>query len=75
MADSWRADAVEPARIIRPLGIAEIGPATGEGVGMHRRPGVIGQVRAGLYDDGDVRCPRDVEAKPVGFDAEVRTGG
>jgi len=40
------AQTVETARIIRPLGIAEIGRAAGEGVGSQRRPRGIGQIRA-----------------------------
>src|ERR1035438_640873 len=35
---SRRAEAVEAAGIIGPLGIAEIGRAAGEGIGPHRKP-------------------------------------
>ena len=37
--------------MIRPLRIGEIGGAAGEGVGSHRGPDGILQVRGGFHDD------------------------
>ena len=72
---SRRAEAVETGEIIRPLGIAEIGPAAGKGVGFQWRPGVIGQIRAGFDHDRGVRCPGDDEAELVGFHAKAGADG
>ena len=68
---SRRANAVETGGIIRPLGIAEIGRAAGEGVGSHRRPDGVGEVRAGFHYDRSVVGPVDVESKLVGSHAEA----
>src|ERR1035437_8061697 len=70
---SRRAETVEAGGIIRPLGIAEIGPAVGEGVGSYWRPGRAEQIRAGFHHDRDVCCPGDDEAEPVGFYTKTGT--
>ena len=58
-----RAEAVETGGIIRPLGIAEIGRAAGEGVGSHRSPDGIGQIRGGFHDDDQAVGSGDGEAE------------
>ena len=72
---SRRAEAVETGGIIRPLGIAEIGRAAGEGVGSHRRPGGIGQVRAGFHHDDHVAGPGDDEPKLIRPHAKAGIAG
>ena len=54
---SRRAEAIEPGGIIRPLGIAEVGRAAGQGVGAHWNPDGIGQVRGGFHHDDQVLAP------------------
>ena len=66
---------VETGGIIRPLGIAEIGRAAGEGVGSHRRPDGIGQVRAGFHHDDQVAGPGDGEPEPIRPHAEAGIAG
>ena len=61
--------------IIRPLGVAEIGRAAGEGVGCHRRPNRMGQVRAGFQHDDEVAGPGDGEPKPIRPHTEVGAAG
>ena len=61
--------------IIRPLGIAEIGRAAGEGVRAHRRPDGIGQIRAGFHHDDHVAGPVDGEPKPIRQHAKAGTAG
>src|ERR1039458_3517564 len=72
---SRRAQAVETGGIIRPLGIAEIGRAAGEGVGSHWRPNGVSQVRAGFHHDDQVASAGDVEPKPVRPQAKAGTAG
>src|ERR1017187_7272939 len=67
---SWRAEAVKTSGIIRPLRIVEIVRAAGQGVGAHRNPDRMGQIRGGFHHDGNVRCPGDGETKPAGLHAE-----
>ena len=62
----WRSDAVEARRIIRPVRIAEIERVAGEGVGLQRRPGGTGRIRAGFHHDDHVAGPGDVEAELIG---------
>jgi len=52
-----RAKSGRSAGVIRPLGIAEIGRAAGEGVGRHRRPDGVGEACAGFNDDDQVAGP------------------
>ena len=60
-----RTEAVETAGIVRPPGIAEIERATGERVGLQRKPGGIGQVRAGLHHNNHVCSADDGEPELV----------
>ena len=68
---SRRAETVEAGGIIRPLAIAETGGAAGEGVGAHRRPLGIGQVRAGFHHNDHAAGPGDVESKLIRPHAET----
>jgi len=58
-----RAKTEETGGIIRPLGIAEIGRAAGEGVGSHRNPGGIGQVRGSFHHDDQAAGSGNGEAE------------
>lgn len=69
------AQAVETGRIIRPLRIAEIKGAAGQGVCGQWGPGGIDEAGAGFDHDGKVVRGSDVEAEAVGFHAEPGTGG
>lgn len=66
-----RPEAIEAAGMICPVGVAEIRRATGEGVGGHRSPGGIGQIRAGFHHDDQVTGPRDVESKLICLHAKA----
>jgi len=70
-----RAEAVETSGIIRPLGIAEIGRTAREGVGSHRSPGGIGQVRAGFHHEDPIAGPSNVEPKPIRPHAKAGIAG
>src|SRR5689334_913280 len=70
-----RAEAVEAADMIRPLGIAERGRAAGEGVGSHRSPDGIGQVRGGFHDDDQAAGSGNSEAELTGPHAEGGIAG
>ncbi len=70
-----RAEAVETGGIIRPLGIAEIGRAATQGVGPHRSPRGIGQVRGGFHHDDLIVGPGDDEPKPIRPHAEAGIAG
>ena len=61
--------------MIRPLGIAEIGRAAGEGVGSHRRPDGIGQVRGGFHHDDQAAGPGDGEPELTRPHAEAGIAG
>src|SRR6185503_2017152 len=61
--------------MIRPLGIAEVGPAAGEGVRAHGSPDGVAQVRGGLHHDNFVAGPTDVESKLIRPYAEVGIAG
>ena len=49
-----RAEAVKTSRVIRPLGIAEIGRAGGQGIRGHRKPDGIARVGAGFDHDDQI---------------------
>jgi len=57
--------------MIRPLGIAEVGPACREGVRSDGRPDRIGEVGARLDRDRSVRGPRGNETEAVGPHSET----
>ena len=61
--------------MIRPLRIAEIGGAAGEGIGSHGEPGGVGQVRARLNHDADIGCAGDGEPESTGPHAKGWAAG
>src|SRR5260370_20756055 len=66
-----RAEAVEPGGITARLRIAERGRAAAvQGVGGHRQPDGLSQVRAGFHHDDRVTGAGDVEAKMAAGDAQ-----
>ena len=69
------AKAVETGGVVRPVGIAEIGRAAGEGDGLQRRPDGIGQVRAGFHYDYKAVGGGDVEPKSIRLNAKAGTTG
>jgi len=72
---SRRAETVEPGRIIRPLGITEIGRAGGESVGFHRRPDGIDYVCASFHHDDQPVEAGDSEPKLIRPHAEAGIAG
>jgi len=68
-----RAQSVEAGGVIRPLGVAKVGPSISQGVGAQRRPGRADQVRTGFHHDGDVSRPRNNESERVGLHAKAGT--
>src|SRR2546430_871592 len=71
MQTSRRAEAVETAGIIRPLGIAEIRRASGEAVCSDRNPDGSGQIRGSFHDNGHAAGPIDVESELICPDPEA----
>ena len=72
---SRRAEAVETSGSIRPMRIAEVGGAAGEGVGAHGRPDGSGQVRGCINHDDPAVGPGDVESKLIQLHAEAGIAG
>jgi hypothetical protein len=57
---SWRADAVEATRKIRPLGIAERKETIGERVGLEQNPSGIGQTDAGFHHGTQMQLAKGI---------------
>ena len=66
---------VEATLVIRPMRIAEIKRATGEGVGLEGSPDWIGQVSAGFHYNGQIARSGDVESELIGPHAEAAVTG
>ncbi len=72
LAASIRAYAIEAAGIIRPLGIAEIRRAAGEGVRGQWNPSRIGETDAGFHHDHEIGLPQDRETECVALHPKAR---
>jgi len=72
---SRRTETVETAGVIRPLGIAEINRATGEGLGGQRNPHGVGKVCAGFHNNDQTAGAGDIEPKPVRPHTKAGTTG
>jgi hypothetical protein len=72
---SLRPNAIEPARMIGPLRVAEIGRAASESVRCDGRPGWFGQVVGSFHHHDFVRCPTEGEAKVVRLDTKSHVTG
>jgi hypothetical protein len=55
-APSWRTQPVEALRKICPLGITEVRMSIREGFGSKDGPGLTGQIRSCLHNQGQIVC-------------------
>ena len=72
---SGRAKSIEPGGIIRPVRIAEKGPAARLCVSRYGGPNGVGEVRARFDHDDQIAGPSDVEAEVVGANTKAGAAG